>query len=216
MVINDRRKVIFIHIPKTGGISVEKSIHKALGGDDYILYKNLINIPSKYEDKKNKGLFLHSTMKDYRRYYGTDISNFYIFSIVRNPWRRLVSHYEYLIKPGFNKRINDENEMDFSQFIQIYQTRLLGYTLHGYKDFLEDDYGTQLNRVIKLESINDDLPIVGDEIKLEIKEVLHMNPTDEKLRDHENWKDYYNPGLRDRVYKLYKDDIEKYGYEFEE
>ena len=93
---------------------------------------------------------------------------------------------------------------------------MLGYTLHGYKDFLEDNHGSKVNRVIKLENINEELPIVGNEIKLEIKEVLHMNPTDEKNKEHKNWKDYYNPGLRDRVYKMFKNDIEKYNYEFDE
>jgi len=215
MVINDSRKVIFIHIPKCGGVSVERSIHKALGGPDVIPYHNLIRHPHKPE-RRSGPLSLHSTMKDYKRYFGDEIEDFYIFTIIRNPWRRLVSHYEFLIKPGFNKRMSDNNEMDFPQFIQVYQTRLLSYTIHGYRDFLEDDYGTQLDRTIKLENINEELPIVGEEIKLEISEVLHMNSTDPKNKEHQNWKDYYNPGLIDRVYKMYKDDIEKYNYEFDE
>ena len=216
MVIDDNlRKVIFIHIPKTGGVSVERSIHKALGGPDKIPYGKLINKPLR-EDRMAAPLFLHSTLKDYRRYYLNEIDQFYIFSIVRNPWRRLVSHYEYLIKPGFNRRMAEKDNMDFPKFIQIYQTRLLGYTLHGYKDFLEDSHGTKINRIIKLENINEDLPSVGEDIGLEITEVLHMNPTDSKLKEHQNWKDYYNPGLKDRVYKIYKDDIQKYGYEFDE
>lgn len=215
MVINDSRKVIFIHIPKCGGVSVERSIHKALGGPDVINYRNLIFLPPKPEINSGP-LGLHSTMKDYKRYFGNELSNFYIFSIVRNPWRRLVSHYEYLIKPGFNKRVDVYNRLDFSKFVQVYKTRLLGYTIHGYKDFLEDDYGSKLNRVIKLENINTDLPSVGDDIKLEITEVLHMNSTDPKLKEHSNWKDYYNPGLRNIVYNMYKDDIIKYNYEFDE
>lgn len=215
MVINDSRKVIFIHIPKCGGVSVERSIHKALGGPDKIPYANLLRQPPRPE-RRSGPLGLHSTMKDFKRYFGDEISDFYIFTIVRNPWRRLVSHYEYLVKPGFNKRMSDNNKMDFSQFVQVYQTRLLGYTIHGYKDFLEDDYGTQLNRTIKLENINEDLPSVGLDIKLEIPEVLHMNSTDPSLKEHKNWKDYYNPGLIDRVYRMYKDDIEKYNYEFDE
>lgn len=216
MVIEDNlRKVIFIHIPKTGGVSVERSIHKALGGPDKIPYGQLINKPP-IPERMAPPLFLHSTMRDYRRYYLTEIEDFYIFSIVRNPWRRLVSHYEYLIKPGFNKRMSEKDQIDFPKFVQVYQTRLLGYTIHGYKDFLEDDHGTKINRVIKLENINEELPSVGDDIKLEINEVLHMNSTDPKQKEHSNWKDYYNPGLIDRVYKIYKEDIEKYNYEFDE
>ena len=60
MVIdNSRRKVIFIHIPKCGGVSVEDSIHKALGGDAVITRPKLINKPPRIDDDTCKGLFLH-------------------------------------------------------------------------------------------------------------------------------------------------------------
>jgi len=216
MVVNDIRKVIFIHIPKTGGVSVERSIHKALGGEERIPYGQLIFQPPKREEMI-PALGLHSTLRDYRRYFGQGINDFYIFSIVRNPWRRMVSHYEYLVSPMFNRRVHENSKLDFPQFVQVYKTKLLAYNLpDGYDSFLVDDYGTQLNRVIKLENINEELPVVGNEIKLEIKEVLHMNPTDPKNKEHQNWKDYYNPGLKDRVYKMFKNDIEKYNYEFDE
>lgn len=216
MVIEDRRKVIFIHIPKCGGVSIERSIHKALGGNDAIAYNQLIRRMPRPDVKTCTGLSLHSTLRDFRRYYGSSLNDFYIFSFVRNPWRRMVSHYEYLVKDMFNRRIHENNRMDFSQFVQVYRSKLLGYSIHGYKDFLEDDYGTSLNFVGKLENINEDLPKVGMDIKLEISEVLHMNSTNPELKEHQNWRDYYNPGLRDMVWKLYKEDIEKYNYEFDE
>ena len=217
MVIDDKRKVIFVHIPKCGGISVERSIHKALGGNDIFNIGKIIKIPKRSHVKSCKGLGLHSTMKDYRRYYEGRFPEFYKFSIVRNPWRRMVSHYEYLVFPGWNKKVDENNRMKFSDFVQVYKSDMLGYSMkYGYEIFLDDKRGTLLDRVIKLENINEDLLSVGSDIGLEINEVLHMNSTPKKHKIHENWKDYYNPGLRDRVYKIYKDDIEKYNYEFEE
>ena len=218
MVINDsRRKAIFVHIPKTGGVSVERSIHKALGGDEYIFYAQIIRVHPREGVKTCQGLNLHSTLKDYRRYYGNSINDFYKFSIVRNPWRRMVSHYEYLLIPGWNKRMNEVNKMSFPQFVQISKTHQLAYSMpNGYKEFLKDDYGTEMDFVFKLENINEDLPKAGLGFKLEIEDVLHMNSTQDIHKEHDNWKDYYNPGLRDIVYQIHKEDIEKYGYEFEE
>ena len=119
MVINDnRRKAIFVHIPKTGGVSVERSIHKALGGDDYIFYGQMIRVRPRPEVKTCRGLTLHSTLKDYRRYYGQSINNFYKFSVIRNPWRRMVSHYEFLLIPGWNQRMSEKNKLSFPQFVQ--------------------------------------------------------------------------------------------------
>jgi hypothetical protein len=213
MVIDDRRKVIFIHIPKCGGISVERTIHKALGGNDKIPYPQLI----RRNPKEGRGaLGLHSTLKDYRRYYSSDINDFYIFSFVRNPWRRMTSHYEFLVKQMYNKRVNKKDVLSFPEFVQVFQTRLLAFSIHSYDEYLRDDYNTKVNFVGKLENIEEDLRKVGDDIKLEITEVLHMNQTDPKLKEHKNWKDYYNPGLKDRVYNIFKSDIEKYNYEFDE
>ena len=218
MVIDDeRRKVIFVHIPKTGGVSVERSIHKALGGNDEIAYGKMIRVLPRPDVKTCRGLALHSTMKDFRRYYEDRFPEFYKFSIVRNPWRRMVSHYEYLMSPMWNNRVHESNKMDFPTFIQTWKTNLLAYSMvDGYDTFLDDGRGTELDRVIKLENINEDLPKVGLDIRLEITDVLHMNPTEEKHKEHKNWKDYYNPGLRDMVQKIYKDDIIRYNYEFEE
>jgi len=218
MVINEeRRKAIFVHIPKTGGVSVERSIHKALGGNEYIIYPKLIGVPPRPLVKNCRGLGLHSTLREYRRYYGQSINDFYKFSIIRNPWRRLVSHYEYILIPGWNKRMNVNNKLTFSQFVQLSKTYQFGYSMpNGYDEYLRDDYETQMDFVFKLENINEDLPKAGLGFKLDIKEVLHMNSTLDIHKEHKNWKDYYNPGLIDRVYKIYKNDIEKYNYEFEE
>ena len=218
MIIDDeRRKVIFVHIPKCGGVSVERSIHKALGGNDAVIYHKLIRAAPSPQEGNFGGLGLHSTMKDFRRYYGNRFPEFYKFSIVRNPWRRMVSHYEYLMSPMWNNRISEKDKMDFPTFIQVWKTNLLAYSMiNGYNTFLDDGRGTKLNYVGKLENINEDLPKIGLDIKLEILDVLHMNRTDPKDKEHDNWKDYYNPGLIDRVYKIYKEDIEKYNYEFEE
>lgn len=214
MVINDsRRKVIFIHIPKCGGISVERTIHKELGGDDYIPYGQLITI--RHTDGKG-GLGLHSKMKDYRRYYINDIKDFYIFSIVRNPWRRMVSHYEYLVKQMYNKRIDPKDILDFNSFVQVFKTKIHAHTFLSYDEYFLDDKGNGPHFVGKLENIKNDLKIAGLGMKLEINEVLHMNKTDPKIKEFVNWKDYYKPWTRDFIYKIFKDDIEKYNYEFDE
>jgi hypothetical protein len=218
MVINDdRRKVIFIHIPKCGGISIENTIHKELGGDSFISRNQLINLPPKQDNKEYTKLYLHSTLSDYKKYIGNEeIKDFYIFSFVRNPWRRMVSHYEYLIKQMYNKSINENDILTFPSFVQVYKTNILMYSFKSYDYYLKDDKIEKINFIGKLENINEDLKKVGDDIKMEIKEVLHMNQTDPILKEHENWRDYYNPGLKDIVYKTFKYDIEKYNYEFDE
>ena len=218
MVINNkRRKVIFIHIPKCGGISIEDSIHKSLGGDAVITRPKLIIQPPRTDDDTCKGLSLHSTMYDYSRYFKENIDEFYIFTFVRNPWRRMVSHWEYLINEGYNKIINEKDKLTFSKFVQMYKSGVLTYTHEsGYDYYLKDRKRTKLNFVGKLENINEDLIKVGVDIKIEIKDVLHKNITLPNVKLHKNWVDYYNPRTKDIVYELFKNDIINFGYEFEE
>ena len=72
----DRKKIIFIHIPKTAGKSVEKAI--GVRGSVHLLYR------------------------EYEAIIGDRISNYDCFSVVRNPYTRLVSAYAYLIRGGNN------------------------------------------------------------------------------------------------------------------
>ena len=81
----ENEKLIFIHVPKTGGTFVERKLaklkNKVFGGhSNYIHFKNKIK----------------------------SIDNYNIFSIVRNPYDRLISAYFYFIKPERCKY--DKNE----------------------------------------------------------------------------------------------------------
>ncbi len=184
-----------------------KTFHKALGGNDVIKHRDLINVNPK--EKIN----LHSTLTNYSRYYD-NISDFYIFSFVRNPWRRMVSHWEYLVEQMYNKRVAKKDILNFSSFVQLFPSKFLGYNMLGYDEFLADKKNTKLNFVGKLENIDVDLKQIGLEIKIEIKEILHVNKTNPSLKVHNDWKQYYNPKTKDIVYNIFKDDINKYEYDF--
>ena len=74
-MILHKEKILFIHIPRTGGSSVEK--YFSFSGDS-----NLKKIDTAQ----------HVTLKEYCDSY-ENLDEYYKFSIVRNPWDRLVSWY---------------------------------------------------------------------------------------------------------------------------
>jgi len=89
MLISHKNKYIFCHIPKVGGSS---------------LYSQLLNIDSTAKvcdtvTLKKWGLELnasHISTKALKLVYGANIfSNYYLFSIVRNPYDRFISQYWY-------------------------------------------------------------------------------------------------------------------------
>lgn len=72
----DKYKCIFIHVPKTAGVSVAKS---------------LLGKPT-----------VHWSALNCRLIFGKeDFNNYFKFSFVRNPFTRLISAYEFLRNGGY-------------------------------------------------------------------------------------------------------------------
>ena len=77
----DKKVYIFIHIPKTGGTTIEHSL-------------NLLTKTSGYGfDMKNKKVMQHYIWTDYQRLFGKVYEMTTRFSICRNTYDKLVSEY---------------------------------------------------------------------------------------------------------------------------
>ena len=101
MVWYKEKKIIFIHIPNTGGDNIEKY---------FDLQKNYIEC----EKIKKK----HLTGVDYKVLLNDDFNKFFKFSIVRDPIERMISEY-YL-----NKLDGYQNKKSFDQFLDNIEEKL--------------------------------------------------------------------------------------------
>ena len=114
MPIYHSLKAIFIHIPKAGGTSIEETI------SDFPLFRQkLVNKYNWYGNIKHQNNqqtyeLDHSTMaylKNNCKYYD---NNYFIFSVIRNPYARLVSEYHYC-KYQYSRLIKNLNT--FNDFV---------------------------------------------------------------------------------------------------
>ena len=121
--ISKSKKMVFIHIPKTGGKTIKKSIEKKYKNDwsiicdcygekrslkiisEYIhpLYSQIVNkiFGLCYGNKYNLQPF-HSTVNEIKN--EINLNNYYLFTSVRNPYNRFCSCIYYIrrvIKPYF-------------------------------------------------------------------------------------------------------------------
>jgi len=78
-MISHEKKFIFIHIPRTGGTHLSEFLRP------YCDEESLKFSP--YVEDGN----LHASILDYMDYYGDEILDYTIFTIIRNPWSRAVS-----------------------------------------------------------------------------------------------------------------------------
>ena len=87
-MVNHKHKFIFLHIPKTGGMSIGNALHKSYG------------IEENYES-----FYIH-----YDNLNETILKDYFVFTFVRNPWDRLTSNYR------FKKKISDK--FSFDKFLE--------------------------------------------------------------------------------------------------
>ena len=120
MIVNFKKKFSVIHIPKTGGTSIKKSLKKEnLEKDVYFFHKKKYVYPAFLEKTKiikQKLKYSHLTLVELNNYYPelfNEIRNFELYVSIREPWKRFESS---LIQYFGEKKINlanvNRNEMD--------------------------------------------------------------------------------------------------------
>lgn len=171
-------KPIFIHIPKTGG----KSIQSALADNIQTIghHKTAAQIKSSID-------------------YWNDV---YTFSIIRNPWDRMVSTYHFKLKKR-DKKVIDRS---FNEWILDVLCKEKPSTQC---DYLMKDGKIIVDFVARFENFSSDFKKICSKIGVQ-KKLLHKNST-----DHKKYVHYYSNKSKDAVGELFKDEIEKFGYGYD-
>lgn len=200
MPISHKHKIIFIHIPKTGGTSIENTM--GIGNKKNIFDKNVLF----GRDKNYEAQHLFSS--EIKKIVGKPIYNSYFkFSFVRNPFSRLVSDYSW----------SKYRNMNFEEFINKKvipsKNRIL------YKDpyrhfksqhkFIIDNSGKiTVNFIGKFENLTNDFKKLCKIFNLKL-DLPHTNKS-----NHKNYKQYYNRRTKNIVESIYKKDLELFNYNF--
>ena len=100
---NDSVNLLHIHIPKTGGSSIERYF-----SDKYQIPLNTSSLYSFLDSnvKINNNIVINSSLQHitygtickYQKFFGIDFNNITILTVVRNPYERLVSDLFFLNK----------------------------------------------------------------------------------------------------------------------
>jgi hypothetical protein len=181
------RPYVFIHINKTGGSSVEKALGIRLD---------------------------HSTAAEKHRQLGAAAwSQKFVFSFVRNPWDKVVSHYHYRVKT--NQTGLGDNPVPFEDWLQrVYLDRDPRYfdkprMFMPQRQWLLGDDGEMLvDYVGRFESLNEDFTHVCQELGLQA-ELGHAKPS-----SRGGYQQYYGEAGRAIVESQFAQDIEAFGYTF--
>jgi len=192
-MINHQHKFLFIHIPRTGGSSIESQFNY----DEEI--------------ERNK----HWTLHDWKKTLDPDVFDEYFkFTFVRNPWDLTISKYkcDWFTSKRPGGPIGEKEGKSLKYFLEHYErpAHENGETFHDYFD------PEQINFVGRFENRENDLQYISQKIGVNIDSKIHQRKIQMRNKNKKHYTEYYDDETREIVAEKYAKDIEYFGYKFGE
>lgn len=227
-------RCVFIHVPKTAGISIEHVFLDLMG----LTWETRAPLLLRHNDDPAKGppRLAHLKATEYvscGHMTQAEFDAYFKFSFVRNPWDRIVSEYKYRGYPAW---------LDFKTYLFRHLPRP-GFTdtychIVPQCDFLFDAAGTPAADFVgRYESLQADFDTVCARLGIPERPLPHANrslegqPPIRTLNDVKkrlrrllwnlesrhvfpHYSQFYDDESREYVAHLYRKDIEAFGYAF--
>ncbi len=143
-----------------------------------------------------------------RRMPAENFADYFKFAFVRNPWERLVSEYEFILRnPQHGRHERVRNLGDFTAFIDMQVPRKDAYQLNMLSD---KDGKLLMDFVGKLENLDRDWQTVCERIG-----IAHQVLPRENVSDRKPYQDYYDETSIKLVAKHWAREIEMFEYSYD-
>lgn len=168
-MFSHKYKCIYIHIPKTAGVSIRHFLGMSFKPSD-----QLYTIPFQPDDHKFNPPQPHLRAEDYLKYgmvTQEEFDSYFKFAFVRNPWERIVSEYKFR---GWPQRL------DFKTFLskclpKPSWTDEYCHIIPQY-DFIHDAKGNLLvNFVGRFERLHEDFKVVCQKLGIASSPLTRKN-----------------------------------------
>ena len=221
-MINEKEKFIFLHIPKTGGTSINDAVMKELG--------------TRTTNFRHYNLRRHGLLKE-------EADQYTIFSVIRNPFDRVVSSYEHFLISAYGgcektypfyeyvRNIDRyfEGELEVNTDYSKNKTRLLYRALDKQGRILLDSQhieklswwtettdGKQAHcNFLRFENLNNQWNIFKSNIGIKSGATLEkLNISKKTIIGRSYLKYYQRIETRDIIEHHYREEIERFDYRF--
>ena len=192
MISHNDPKFLFVHLPKNAGSSVTKVLANYIGVDREELR------PQKYK-------FIYA--RDIPKVLDNKQDDYFIFSVVRNPWERTVSYFHYLQQIRQPPHNLDKN-VKFSNCVRGGGHRGLQTQMSQLADEFPCNVSRHIDYIARLERLGEEWPKVCEKMGIQC-DMMH-----DKKSKHQHYSDYYDQFTKDIIYKFYKNDVDCLNYEF--
>ena len=218
MPIHHNLKTIHIHIPKTGGTSVNETIFNKKELDikkvnKKIFYGNLIHVNNYFYELD------HSTINFLKKNHNNYFKSYFKFCYVRNPYSRIVSEYLFC-KEKFSRFITNTNTFEdfvlelkekFNNVMENIELNhwLVSHYIPQYYFIYDNNNKCCIDYIGRFEKINSYWKQIAKRIKIK----KNLKRSNVKSSFKYDWRTFYNEDLKNIIYDLYKIDFKTFNYE---
>ncbi len=215
MILSRGRRYIFLHAPKTGGTSLALALEARAMADDVMLgdTPKALKRRRRVQDVKTSGrLWKHSMLTDlYGLVTQAEMEEFFVFTLVRNPWDRMVSYYHWLQIQNFDHpAVGLAKELAFPAFLRTPLIRA-GMQNFPYGRYVQDADGVErADLFIRLEHLAEDLA----PLEAHLGFALGAVPRENQSKRNHDWRVYYGDDEAAIVAEACAEDIARFSYRF--
>jgi chondroitin 4-sulfotransferase 11 len=192
--------VIFVHIPKTAGTSIGRWMIENKKHSEHVEW------------------YKHPKLSDIEK----DETDNFVFSVVRNPWDRMVSSYHWLRK--IQSPIPDLPSVEIQTILDDMNKKLDWSTFEKWLDVgaefaLWDFWFRPVEPQTSWLDGKVDLILKYENLNNEFRQIQNYFDSPDSLSnmltgDHRLYREYYNDRTKKKVEKIFEKDIETWKYSF--
>jgi hypothetical protein len=208
MPISYTYNIIFIHIPKCAGTTIEKIIGTSTEQQYFCNWKTT----KKGQLKTSQ----HFTYLELKKELKVNWKDYYAFSVVRNPYQRFVSEYKYRKAVFRVSKCKKDDPGSFLQFIKKLDleksARIQEFDGHleTQSSFLKNKKGKieKSIEVFKFEELDKCWEALESKTGVSYKEDYWSR----KSKYDVPYQNFYTPKTKSIIYNFYKEDFKNFGY----